>query len=234
MNFCTHTFAVNSWRSGNIISTAMSRYIQKVHCGQNTASTCLIGDEESELLCLELLWGVAILSEAILLQLSSWNTTHLTLTSRQQDMNVMVSSFINLFSCQMWEYVAALLHSNTQHTHTSECSITHIWAHTPHPPGRAACHRSVIHYNISLLIRLQAFYSCLVFFFFQVIQLSINLPVLNSCKPLVCQWNNISYLLIYWLAASQWLSSLLWAWAKGADALKCPQLYSAVLLMYPI
>lgn len=30
--------------------------------------TCLIGDEDSELLCLELLGGVAVLSVAILLQ----------------------------------------------------------------------------------------------------------------------------------------------------------------------
>ncbi|KAK5901781.1 hypothetical protein CesoFtcFv8_007106 [Champsocephalus esox] len=39
-------------------------------CGQ-TAATCLIGEEQSELLCLELLRGDAILSEAILLQLST-------------------------------------------------------------------------------------------------------------------------------------------------------------------
>lgn len=51
------------------------------------------------------------------------------------------------------------------------------------------------------------FLSCL--FFLQVIQLSINLAVLNSCKLQACQWNNISYLLIYWLAASQWLLSTL-------------------------
>lgn len=117
-------------------------------------------------------------------------------------------------------HIKWILHAGT-HTHTASSWLCCL------PPQRYPLQYLLIDPPPSIL-----FLSCL--FFLQVIQLSINLPVLNSCKPLVCQWNNISYLLIYWLAASQWLSSLLWAWAKGADALKCPQLYSAVLLMYPI
>lgn len=151
-----------------------------------------------------------------------------------------MSSLLDLFSRQMKiKSKASVLQSaihyyiKTFNTHSGYNMHAHTHTHTASvwlcclPPQCYLLQYLLIDPPPSIL-----FLSCL--FFLQVIQLSINLTVLNSCKPLVCQWNNISYLLIYWLAASQWLSSLLWAWAKEADALKCLQLYSAVLLMYPI
>lgn len=54
-------------------------------------------------------------------------------------------------------------------------------------------------------------------------------------EPLGRCWNNISYLLIYWLAASQRLPPPLAAshQPRGRRPLKCLQLYSAALLMCP-
>lgn len=49
--------------------------------------------------------------------------------------------------------------NNNTHTHSKHNVHAQTWR-----LDCVACHRSVIHYNISLLIRLQAFYSCLVFF----------------------------------------------------------------------